>query len=161
MRCPWPRTGPHLVIGVGLAAVVAVSATGCASAAGMGGTGLPTLSTDELADGGPVSFQGVVKIGPQGCLMVRLTDPPGDPADRWAVWPPGADLVSISEEAGNGAVVDGETYAGEDRITGTGRLVDLAEIPGGQEGGGYVRSSGRYCDALEGGVLVIDDVRPA
>ena len=122
--------------------------------------GLPTLSTDELPDGELVAFEGVVEVGPQGCLMVRLTDPPGDTADRWAVWPPGADEVSSSVQAGNGAVVDGETYAGEDRITGTGRLVDLAEIPGGEEGGGYFRSSGRYCDALQGGVLVIDDVRP-
>lgn len=138
-----------------------MSATGCARVEGLGGLGLPTLSTDELAGGELVAFEGVVKVGPQGCLMVRLTDPSGDAADRWVVWPPGADLVSISVEAGNGAVVDGRTFAGEDRVTGTGLLVDLDALPGGGEGGGYLSSSGRYCDALEGGVLVIDDLRPA
>lgn len=161
MDGPWTSSWPRLVTAVALAAVVAVSATGCASIQGLGGMGLPTLSTGELPDGELVGFEGVVVVGPQGCLMVRLTDPPGDAADRWAVWPPGADKVSISEEAGNGAVIDGETYAGEDRITGTGRPVDLADIPGGEEGGGYFRSSGTYCDALVGGVLVIDEVRPA
>jgi hypothetical protein len=103
----------------------------------------------------------VLEVGPQGCLVVRLTEPSSDTADRWTVWPPGADIVHGSVGAGNGAQVDGQAFAGEDRITVTGRLVELAEIPGGEEGGGYFRSSGQYCDALVGGVLVIDDVRPA
>jgi hypothetical protein len=72
----------------------------------------------------------VLEVGPQGCLVVRLTEPSSDTADRWTVWPPGADIVHGS-------------------------------VGAGEEGGGYFRSSGQYCDALVGGVLVIDDVRPA
>ncbi len=160
MSRPWTPSWPRRATTAALAAVVAVSAAGC-GAFSMGGSGLPTLSTDRLPDGELVAFRGVLKVGPQGCLMVRLSEPSGDTADRWTVWPPGADLVVGSEEAGNGAKVDGQSFAGEDRITGTGRLVELAAIPGGEEGGGYFRSSGQYCDALVGGVLVIDDVRPA
>lgn len=142
-------------------ALVITSAAGCARGEGLGGGDLPQLSADEHVDAESVPFQGVLHIGPQGCLMVRLSDPTGDTADRWTVWPTGAELELSATQSGNGARVDGEVYADQERISGSGRLVHLADLPLGSSPGSYFEGKGRYCDALVGGVLVIDDVRHA
>jgi len=55
--------------------------------------GLPKLSADERVDADSVPFEGVLRIGPQGCLMVHLDTPTGDTADRWTVWPVDAEQV--------------------------------------------------------------------
>ena len=47
------------------------------------------LSEDERVAGDAVPFRGTLEIGPQGCLMVRLTDPPGGTAARSASPAPG------------------------------------------------------------------------
>ena len=156
-----PRTPAPLRVltGAVLAALVAVSATGCARDEGLSGMGLPTLPADEQVDAEQVSFEGVLHVGPRGCLMVRLTGPAGESADRWTVWPTGSEQVLGTGETGNGALVDGRTYADGDRITGTGRLVALEALPDGESG--YSQSSGRYCDAAESGVLVVDELRRA
>lgn len=157
MNRSWTPTEPRVLIGAVLAALVAVS--GCGYDEGLSGMGLPTLTADQQVDAEPVPFQGVLDVGPSGCLMVRLADPTADAPARWTVWPTGSEQVLGTGGNGNGALVDGETYAGGDRVTGTGRLVDLAALPDG--GSGYLQSSGRYCDAARGGVLVIDDLRRA
>ena len=158
------RLTSQLLTGAVLAAVLAASTTGCASEYKNStvGAGLPVLDPDERVDGVLVPFEGVVRIGPQGCIMVSVSDPAGDVADRWAVWPRDAELiVGTGPDVGNGALVDGESCVRDDRITGTGRLVALEALPGGGKGGGYFRSHGTYCDALDGGVLVMDDVQPS
>ncbi|MBC3763309.1 hypothetical protein ACUN7V_12035 [Quadrisphaera oryzae] len=150
---------PRWAVAVVVAGLVTAAASGCDQ--GMSGMGLPHLSADERVEGDAVPFRGTLEIGPQGCLMARLTDPPGGTADRWTVWPPGAEAVYGSGEEGNGAEVDGETFMGGDAVSGTGQLVDLAALPGGTSPGSYFEGSGRYCDALVGGVLVITEVRHA
>lgn len=159
----WMLTGRRLLTGAVLAALLAASTTGCGSEEGLTGMALPTLSSRDQVDGALVSFEGVVGIGPQGCLMVGLTDPPGDGADRWAVWPTGAEEVyAVGPQATNGVLIDSQQYVEDDPITGTGRLVPLEAVPGGGRGGGYFNESGTYCDAQDVGVLVIDDIdRPA
>ncbi|PWJ53638.1 hypothetical protein SAMN06264364_11141 [Quadrisphaera granulorum] len=142
-------------------AVVVGGASGCVRDEAMAGMGLPRLSADEQVAGDAVPFQGTLEIGPQGCLMVRLTDPAGDTADRWTAWPSGSEAVYGSAEEGNGAKVDRETFMGGDAVSGTGRLVPLSALPGGISPGSYFEGSGRYCDALVGGVLVIDEVAHA
>lgn len=157
----WRLTSCRLLTGAVLVAVVAASTAGCASKNSSTGMALPALGPDERVEGALVPFEGVLRIGSQGCLMVSVTDPAGDGADRWAVWPTGAEEVyAVGPQATNGVLVDGQRYVKDDPITGTGRLVALEALPGGGKGGGYFRSSGTYCGALEGGVLVIDDVRP-
>ena len=161
MTDAWALTG-RMLTGAVLAAVLVASTTGCASDEGLTGMGLPTLGPDQRVDGALVPFEGVVRIGPAGCLMVDVADPAGDAADRWAVWPRDAELIVGRDlEAGNGALVDGQRYVKGDPITGTGRLVALEALPGGGKGGGYFRSSGTYCDALDGGVLVMDTIQPS
>lgn len=152
------RRGPRWAVAVVVAGLLAGAASGCADEA-MVGTGLPRLSEEERVAGDAVPFRGTLEIGPQGCLMVRLTDPPGGTADRWTVWPAGAEAVYGSAEQGNGALVDGETFMGGDAVSGTGQLVELAALPGGSSPGSYFEGSGRYCDALVGGVLVIDEIQ--
>ena len=156
------RLTGRMLVGAVLAAVLAASTAGCVSTNSTVGGGLPVLGPDERVDGAPVSFEGVVRIGSQGCLMVSVSEPAGDAADRWAVWPRDAELIVGHDlEAGNGALVDGQRYVKGDPITGTGRLVALEALPGGGKGGGYFRSRGTYCDALDGGVLVMDDIQPS
>jgi hypothetical protein len=150
------RVEPRVLIGVVFAALLAVSATGCGRDEALTGMGLPTLPADATVDGDPVSFQGVVDVGPTGCLMVGLTDPTGTAITRWALWPRGSEQVFGNGSAGNSALVDGATYGDGDRITGTGRLVDLSALPDGSSG--RLQGQGRYCDAVDGGVLVIDDL---
>lgn len=156
------RLTSRLVTGAVLAAVLAASTTGCTYDAGLTGTALPTLGPDQHVDGALVPFEGMVWIGPQGCLMVDVADPAGDAADRWAVWPSGAEEVyAVGPQNTNGVLVDGQRYVEGDPVTGTGRLVALEALPGGGRGGGYFRSSGVYCDALDGGVLVMDTIQPS
>ena len=159
MTNAWMLTSRRLLTGAVLAAVLAASTTGCVSKNSLVGNGVPALGPDDHVDGALVPFEGVLHIGPQGCVMIEVTDPPGDGADRWVVWPTGAELIVGSVEMGNGALVEGQRYVKDDPITGTGRLVALEALPGGGKGGGYFRSSGTYCDALDAGVLVIDDIR--
>lgn len=154
MSRTWASAERRMLVGAVLAGLVAVSVAGCGRDEGLAGMGLPTLPADEQVDGEQVTFSGVLDVGPRGCLMVRLTDPAGDAADRWTVWPTASEPVH-----GSGALVGGEEYAGGDSVTGTGRLVDLTALPDGESG--YLQSSGRYCDAAQGGVLVIDDLRRA
>ncbi|MBF5083446.1 hypothetical protein [Quadrisphaera sp. INWT6] len=151
----------RLAVGAALLALALASLGGCAHGEGLGGGDLPHLSAEEHVDAESVPFQGVLHIGPQGCLMVRLTDPAGNTADRWTVWPTGAELVLSATQSGNGARVHGEVYADQERVTGSGRLVQLADLPSGDSPGSYFEGKGRYCDALVGGVLVIDDVQHA
>lgn len=141
----------RLVVGVVLTGLVVGTSAGCVLDKALGGGGVPHLSADEQVTGDAVSFRGDLRVGPQGCLMARLTDPAGDTADRWVVWPPGAEAVYGSAEEGNGALVDGETFVGGDSVTGTGQLVELAALPGGTSPGSYFEGKGRYCDALVGG----------
>lgn len=142
MSGAWTPTVRRRVTGAFLAAVVTMSAMACARDEGSGG-GLPALGADEHVDGEAVPFQGLLRIGPHGCLMARITEPSGDAADRWVVWPTGAGLIVEGEDAGDGALVDDERYVKGDRITGTGLLVDLAALPGGGErGGGYYAEVG-------------------
>lgn len=160
MNDAWTRTSRRLLTGAVLAAVLAASITGCESDEGLTGMALPTLGPDDHVDGTPVSFEGVVRISPQGCLMVGLTAPAGDGADRWAVWPSGAkEVYGAGPDASNGVLVGDQQYVKDDPITGTGRLVALEALPGGGKGGGYFRSSGTYCDAQDVGVLVMDNIR--
>ena len=156
----WPWVARPLV-SAALFALAVGSAAGCAYGGASVGGGLPKLSADERVDADPVPFEGVLRIGPQGCLMVRLDTPAGDAADRWTVWPVDAEQVLSATESGNGARVDGDTYADQDRVTGSGRLVALADLPLGSSPGSYFEGKGRYCDALVGGVLVIDEVQHA
>lgn len=154
----WTSAGR--VVAVAVVPLLALAA-GCVRDEGLGGGGVPHLSADEQVAGEAVTFRGVLGVGPQGCLMIRLTDPAGDAADRWTVWPPGADAVYGTAEEGNGALVDGEAFMGGDSVTGVGQLVDLAALPGGTSPGSYFEGKGRYCDALVGGVLVVDEVEHA
>lgn len=145
-----------------LAVALAASSTGCVSKSSTVGMSLPTLSAGERVDGALVTFEGVVRVDAQGCLMVDVTDPGGDSADRWAVWPAGAEEIYGATPGGdNGVLVEGRRYVRGDPITGTGRLVALQALPGGGEGGGYFRGSGTYCDAADAGVLVMDTIEPS
>lgn len=164
MTRAWTPSRYRLLSALVLAASLVASTTGCASSNSTVSMGLPTLAADERVDGALVPFEGVVRIDAQGCLMVEVTNPNGggDGAERWAVWPRGAELiVGSGPDAGNGAVVEGRRYVKDDPITGTGRLVALEALPGGGKGGGYFRSSGTYCNALEVGVLVMDTIQPS
>lgn len=160
MTSAWMLTSRRLLSAAVLTAVAAASSTGCESDKGLTGMALPTLGPGDRVDGALVAFEGVVRIGSQGCLMVAITDSAGDGAERWAVWPTGAEeIYGAGPDASNGVLVDGQRYVKGDPITGTGRLVALEALPGGGRGGGYFNESGTYCGALDSGVLVIDDVQ--
>ena len=160
MTNAWMLTSRRLLSAAVLAAVLAALTTGCGSKDSLTGMALPALGPDDRVDGALVPFEGVVRIGSQGCLMVEVTDPAGDGAERWAVWPTGAEeIYAAGPQNTNGVLVEGQRYVKGDPITGTGRPVALEALPGGGKGRGYFRSSGTYCGALDAGVLVIDDIR--
>lgn len=137
--------------------MVGAALSSCSTDGASVGGGLPQLHAGESVDAAPVAFRGVLRVGADGCQRVRVDEPAGSTADRWAVWPTGGDLAAD----GYGAAVDGETYVDGDAVTGTGRLVDLAALPNGASPGSYFNGSGRYCHADTSGVLVMDDVAHA
>lgn len=147
-----------------LAGVVAVATALTLAACGTGGAedefgesseagfGVAQLQSADQVEGVREPIRGTVSVASNGCLRLLIDDGTAP----WIVWPPGSELAD-----NGGVVADGSRYYDGDVLVGAGILVDLADLPDGDNPDSYFSSFGGYCGADETGVVVFDAVAHA
>lgn len=137
----------------GLAVATMVAVAGCDD--GKVGGPIPVQPLPSAIPGERSTVTGTIAIEDDGCIDLDL----GDHGRRWIVWPydvlvDGAGpLTAVAVQVGGHDLVDG------DRISGTGALLDAADLPDWGDAGSDLGSLGRDCAAADRGVVVLDEVR--
>ncbi|WP_062531214.1 hypothetical protein [Demequina rhizosphaerae] len=139
-----------------VAAVVAASSllAGCTDAPEDDATGgyLATQETVGALPGARLEISGTLRVLANGCLVLERDNG----KQPWIVWPPGA----VPGPQG-GAKLGSEVYLPGDRVTATGTIAVLADLPGGNRDDSYYGTLGHYCDGDAVGVAVLDSIRHA
>lgn len=118
------------------------------------GFGVPRQQAVDEVTAERTPITGTVRLASNGCLDLEIE---GEGL-RWIVWPPGA--AQHPDEA-SATVVNDVAYRDGDTITGVGALVELSELPAGDNPDSYFSSFGTYCGADRAGVVVLDWLEPA
>ena len=116
-----------------------------------GGPGLPVRLPSDDYTGEPVSGEGELVLGDEGCFRVDLGEGP-----RFAIWPEGF-------TTGGDAVVDasGTRLEGGDRLAVSGLLMPYDELVAIEGPDGYWANVAGFCIGDDDAVLVLDEVTPA
>ena len=107
--------------------------------------GLPQQLPGETYPGDEALFEGALRVADDGCAY--LTGPSGA---RLIIWPAGS---ALSQPA---RLPDGTELRDGDRLRARGRVVPVADLPGGRDG--YWAHVTGFCDAGAGEVAVFDSV---
>ncbi len=155
------RTGGRRRALAGVVAVaVALALAACGSGgiedefeeSGEAGFGVAQLQSADQVEGVREPIRGTVSVASNGCLRLLIDDG----SSPWIVWPPDSELAD-----NGGVIADGSRYYDGDVLVGAGVLVDLADLPDGDNPDSYFSAFGGYCGADETGVVVFDAVAHA
>jgi hypothetical protein len=150
-------TRPHHPLVVALGCVLALGVTaGCdAEDDTEGGFGLPVRSAAGEVDLATAPVTGVLRVESDGCFTWEQEEQDGG-GRAWVVWPDGAE-----QDGDRVLLVDGTPVRAGQRLSGTGAVVAAEAFADWANPDSYLGAFGRFCDAGERGVVVLDDVVPS
>ena len=116
----------------------------------LGGFGLPVVP-EEGVPGARGEVTGVLRVERNGCFTLEYEDG----ARPWVIWPRTARHDGAEVVLGDGTAVGDGT-----RLVGSGARLGADALPGWDDEDTYLGSFGRFCEAGDVGVVVLDEVRP-
>ena len=128
----------------------------------LGGFGLPELDASDRAEvlagagASAESVTGTLSILDDGCHTFSGT---GAADGAWIVWPAGT--AAVDGDNGQVRLSDGTLAVDGTALTGSGAVVLLDDLPGGENPDSYFASFGTFCGADDRGVLVLEDAATA